>query len=136
MSGASVSTCPGVRPDLVGDPNGPPPPSPPGAPPYYFNVAAFSLAPFGSGGQGCTPGTAGRNLVRGPDYRNLDASLFKEFGFAERYKLQTRFELFNATNTPHFGNPDGIFTDGTFGELTAPGSNTMRIVQLAAKFIF
>jgi len=134
VSGASVSTCPGVRPDLVGDPNGPPPPAPAGAPPYFFNVSAFSLAPFGSGGQGCTPGTAGRNLVRGPAFQNLDASIFKEFGWAERYKLQTRLEAFNATNTPHFGNPDGIFTDGTFGQLTAPGQ--MRVVQLAAKFIF
>jgi len=135
VSGASVSTCPGVRPDLVGNPNGPPPPQlSPGAPPYYFNVNAFSLAPFGTGGQGCTPGTAGRNLIRGPAFQSLDASIFKEFGWAERYKLQTRLELFNATNTPHFGNPDGIFTDGTFGELTAPGQ--MRVVQLAAKFIF
>jgi outer membrane receptor protein involved in Fe transport len=135
VSGASVSTCPGVRPDLVGNPNGPPPPQlSPGAPPYYFNVNAFSLAPFGTNGQGCTPGTAGRNLVRGPAYKNLDASIFKEFGFAERYKLQMRLELFNATNTPHFGNPDGVFTDGTFGELTTPGQ--MRVVQLAAKFIF
>jgi len=134
VSGASVSTCPGVRPDLVGDPNGPPPPAPAGAPPYYFNIKAFSLAPFGTNGQGCTPGTAGRNLIRGPAYQNLDTSIFKEFGFAERYKLQTRLELFNVTNTPHFGNPDGVFTDGTFGQLTAPGQ--MRVVQLAAKFIF
>ncbi len=134
VSGASVSTCPGVRPDLVGNPNGPPPPAPAGSPAYYFNVKAFSLAPFGTNGQGCTPGTAGRNLVRGPAYQSLDASIFKEFGFAERYKLQTRLELFNATNTPHFGNPDGIFTDGTFGQLSAPGA--MRVVQIAAKFIF
>jgi hypothetical protein len=130
VSGASISTCPGVRPNLVGNPNGPPPPPAPSAPPYYFNVAAFNVP----GGQGCTPGTAGRNLVRGPAYQNLDASIFKEFGFAERYKLQTRFELFNATNTPHFGNPDGVYTDGTFGQLTKPGQ--MRVVQLAAKFIF
>jgi hypothetical protein len=132
VRGASVSTCPGVRPDLVGDPNGPPPPQlSPGAPPYAFNVDAFSVP---ASLTGCTPGTAGRNLVRGPGFKNLDASIFKEFGFAERYTLQTRLEAFNATNTPHFGNPDGVFTDGTFGELTAPGQ--MRVVQLAAKFIF
>jgi hypothetical protein len=134
VSGASISTCPGIRPDLVGNPNGPPPPAAAGSPAYYFNVKAFSVAPFGTNGQGCIPGTAGRNLVRGPAYQSLDASIFKEFGFAERYKLQTRLELFNATNTPHFGNPDGVLTDGTFGQLTAPGH--MRVVQLAAKFIF
>jgi outer membrane receptor protein involved in Fe transport len=132
VSVASVYTpCPGIRPNLVGDPNGPPPQAPAGSPPYYFNVAAFNVP----AGQGCTPGTAGRNLVRGPAYQSLDASIFKEFGFAERYKLQTRLELFNATNTPHFGNPDGSYSDGTFGQLTAPYGN-MRVVQLAAKFIF
>lgn len=131
VRGASVSTCPGVRPDLVGDPNGTPPAAPAGAPPYAFNIAAFSVPQSLSG---CAPGSAGRNLVRGPGFQNLDASIFKEFGFAERYKLQTRFELFNTTNTPHFGNPDGVFTDGTFGELTTPGM--MRVIQLAAKFIF
>jgi hypothetical protein len=131
VRGASISTCPGVRPNLVGNPNGPPPPQPsPGAPPYYFNVAAFS----NSGLTGCTPGTAGRNLIRGPAFQSVDASIFKEFGFAERYKLQTRLEVFNVTNTPHFGNPDGVVTDGTFGELTKPGQ--MRVLQLAAKFIF
>jgi hypothetical protein len=133
VRGASVSTCPGVRPDLVGNPNGPPPAPLPGAPAYYFNVAAFSV-PLSL--TGCTPGTAGRNLVRGPGYTDLETSIFKEFGFAERYKLQTRLEVFNTTNTPHFGNPDGIFTDGTFGELTAPASGSMRVIQLAAKFIF
>ena len=56
VRGASVSTCPGVRPDLVGDPNGPPPQAPAGSPPYFFNVAAFSVP---STLTGCIPGTAG-----------------------------------------------------------------------------
>jgi outer membrane receptor protein involved in Fe transport len=134
VRGASLSTCPGVRPDLVGNPNGPPPPQlSPGAPPYAFNIDAFSVP---SSLTGCTPGTAGRNLVHGLSYKRLDSSIFKEFGIGEKYRLQTRLETFNTTNTPHFGAPDGVFTDGTFGELTAPGSGTMRQVQLAAKFIF
>jgi outer membrane receptor protein involved in Fe transport len=134
VRGASLSTCPGVRPDLVGDPNGPPPPQlSAGAPPYAFNVDAFSVPPSLTG---CTPGTAGRNLVHGRSYKRLDSSIFKEFGLGEKYRLQTRLETFNTTNTPHFGAPDGVFTDGTFGQLTAPGSGTMRQVQLAAKFIF
>jgi hypothetical protein len=50
-------------------------------------------------------GTAGFNSLRGPGIFNLDMSLFREFAITERWKLQFRAEAFNATNTPHFGNP-------------------------------
>ena len=139
VRGAPLNTCPGARPDLVGDPNGapPPPPSTAGAPAtpdrgfYAFNIAAFSVP---SSLTGCTPGTAPRNPIVGPGWVNADASIFKEFGIKENVQLQTRFEVFNATNTPHFSNPDGVITDGTFGQLTRAGQ--MRIIQLAAKLIF
>lgn len=143
VRGAPLNTCPGARPDLVGDPNGRPPAVPPNSGPaaapdrsfYAFNVAAFSVP---SSLTGCIPGTAGRNLIVGSGFINTDASIFKEFGIRENMKLQTRFELFNAFNTPHFYNPDGLFTDSTFGQLpsTAVPAGTMRVVQLAAKFIF
>jgi hypothetical protein len=75
--------------------------------------------------------------VRGPGYVNLDASLFKEFPIHEAMKLQLRFEAFNATNTPHFDNPDGNYNDGTFGQIQREtGSEANREVQIAAKFIF
>jgi hypothetical protein len=138
VRGASLATCPGVRPDLVGDPNGLPPPPPadstapvPDRSYYAFNVAAFSVPRTLTG---CTPGTAGRNLVTGPGFVGADTSIFKEFGITEKAKLQTRLEAFNVTNTPHFANPDGVMTDGTFGQITRAGQ--MRIVQLAAKIIF
>jgi hypothetical protein len=139
VRGAPLNTCPGARPDVVGDPNGPPPAGPSGSPLptpdhgyYYFNVDAFTVP---STLTGCTPGTAARNMITGPGYANVDASLFKEFSIKEKAKLQTRFEVFNVTNTPHFANPDGVMTDGTFGQITRTYGN-MRIVQLAAKIIF
>jgi hypothetical protein len=139
VRGASLTTCPGARPDLVGDPNGTPPPTPSGAGSsaapdqgyYYFNVSAFDVP---STLTGCTPGNAGRNLITGPGLINTDASIFKEFDIKEKVRLQTRFEVFNVTNTPHFANPDGVLTDGTFGQLTRAGQ--MRVVQLAGKIIF
>ncbi len=138
VRGAPLTTCPGARPDLVGDPTGPPPPPPPDSKDptadrgyYAFNVAAFSVPTTLTG---CTPGTAGRNLFAGPGFVGADTSIFKEFGITERAKLQTRLEAFNVTNTPHFSNPDGVMTDGTFGQITRAGQ--MRILQLAAKIIF
>ena len=106
----------------------------------YFNTAAFSIAGFD-----CTPtsnplcyvpGTAGRNLVRGPGYVNDDFSFFKDFGIREAMKLQLRFEFFNLANTPHFANPGGDESEaGTFGKITQTIANP-RVIQFAAKFIF
>ena len=50
-------------------------------------------------------GTAGFNTVRGPGLVNLDLGVFREFRLREQMTLQFRAEAFNATNTPHFGNP-------------------------------
>jgi hypothetical protein len=50
-------------------------------------------------------GTAGFNSLRGPGIFNLDLGLFRQFRITERWQAQFRAEAFNATNTPHFGNP-------------------------------
>jgi hypothetical protein len=99
----------------------------------YFNTGAFSSA--GLTGT-CLAGDAGRNLVRGPGYINGDFSVFKNFHIRESYTLQTRFEFFNVTNTPHFANPGGDESvPSSFGIITGTIGNP-RIVQFAAKVIF
>jgi hypothetical protein len=50
-------------------------------------------------------GTAGFNTLRAPGLLNLDAGLFREFRFKERWTAQFRAEGINVTNTPHFGTP-------------------------------
>jgi hypothetical protein len=42
----------------------------------------------------------------GPGGVNLDAGISRIFKFRERYTNQFRAEGFNATNTPHFANPN------------------------------
>jgi hypothetical protein len=70
-------------------------------------------------------GTAGYNILRGPELINLDMGLFRRFSVTERVSIQFRAEAFNATNTPHFNNPsnnisnlqlnpDGTFRSGVF----------------------
>ena len=54
-----------------------------------------------------TFGTAGFNSLRGPGYFGLDAALFRKFTWRERWQLEFRAEAFNASNTPHFGVPNG-----------------------------
>jgi Carboxypeptidase regulatory-like domain/TonB dependent receptor len=126
------NACPGVRPNLVGDPT-----LPRGDRTLlkYFNTAAF-VAPMG--GQ-CTFGDTPRNILNGPGYVNADLSMFKDFSITEAVKLETRFEFFNALNTPHFANPNAdLGTSTTFGQITreAGSGRDNRIVQFAAKIIF
>ncbi|MGC2619440.1 MAG: hypothetical protein WA414_10400, partial [Acidobacteriaceae bacterium] len=133
-----TSVLPGLRPDVIGNPV-----LPRSQRTFrkYFNTAAFAdgSAYFNCTGKGpntCNaPGDAARNLLYGPGYINLDASLFKTFDLAERYHLETRLEMFNAFNTPHFDNPDGDENDISFGQIGGTYGN-QRILQIAGKFIF
>jgi hypothetical protein len=97
----------------------------------YFDTEAFSVA----GLESSDPGTAGRNLIRGPGFVNLDFSTFKNFALTERAQLQLRFEIFNLTNTPHFANPNSDLSQGNFGSITRTIANP-RIMQFAAKIKF
>lgn len=76
--------------------------------------------------------------VRADGYNNLDASILKNFNFAEGRYLQLRFETFNTLNHPIF-NPPNVSspTSGTFGLITATTSNSLpRQVQLGARIVF
>jgi hypothetical protein len=53
-----------------------------------------------------TFGNSARNVLRAPGRVNVDYSIFKEFAFTERTKLQFRTEIFNLFNTPQFNPPD------------------------------
>jgi hypothetical protein len=94
----------------------------------YFNTAAF--APAASG----TFGNAGRGILRGPGFFDVDASLFKEFHFTERFKLQFRAEVFNLENRANFQNPTASVSSGTFGRITS--AYDPRVLQFALKLFF
>jgi hypothetical protein len=94
----------------------------------YFNTAAFTAATIG------TFGNVGRGTIRGPAYFDIDMSLFKDFIFTERWRLQFRAESFNTENRPNFSNPVGSVSSGTFGRITA--ANDPRVLQFALKLFF
>jgi hypothetical protein len=92
----------------------------------------------------CHYGSAGRNILVSPGQHNLDASAFKNFNITERFKLQFRGELFNALNTPFFGQPNNlsfvstssVVPDGPrVGEIRSLRS-AMRIIQFGLKIYF
>ena len=107
-----ILTTPGLAPDAR-------------TPQRFFNTAAFSV-PVG------VVGTASRNPVRGPAYRNLDLALIKHTALGDGYDVEFRAEIFNITNTPAFAQPSGSFGTTSFGSITATTTDP-RVVQFALR---
>jgi hypothetical protein len=83
-----------------------------------------------------TFGNAGRDVLRGPGLTNYDFSLFRNFRFKERIKLEMRAETTNLTNTPHFANPATSINSATFGIVSATGYNGNRQMQLGLRLSY
>ena len=138
------------RPDLVGNPyagvcpNG----ARVGTPSCWFNPSAFLVPAPGQFGN------AGRNILRGPGFAQIDLSLQKSFQVKEGVKITFGAETYNLLNHPNFavpsntqrplslgGNGDAVFQDpaGNFANnagriFTTVG--TGRQIQLDARFTF
>lgn len=96
----------------------------------YFTTAAFQ--PNAPG----TFGNSGRNILKGPGLNNADAALMKNWSLAERYRVQFRWEMFNAFNRPTFANPNADPSSGTYGRITGTGPIAPRVMQAAVKVTF
>ncbi|HUS07349.1 MAG TPA: hypothetical protein VMZ52_13670, partial [Bryobacteraceae bacterium] len=79
-------------------------------------------------------GNLGKNVISGPGFWNLDASIFRNFALKERMKLQFRAEAFSVANTPQWNNPSTDINSANFGKITGAGG--ARSMQLAAKLTF
>jgi Carboxypeptidase regulatory-like domain len=83
-----------------------------------------------------TFGNAGRNILRGPDYKNTDLAFMKTLPFGDA-RVQLRAEVFNLFNRANFGNPNTSFGAAAFGRITTLATGaTMRRIQLGAKLMF
>jgi hypothetical protein len=116
------------RPDIVGDPLQNVPAG------LFFNPAAFAH-PHATNVERDLYGNSGRNILMGPDFRNLDLSLFKNIRFTEKTRLQLRWEVFNVLNRPNFQIPQHLLETTDTGRFRAT-SNEAREMQFAARIIF
>ncbi len=80
-------------------------------------------------------GTSRNGNVRGPGFRNVDLSAFKDFRTFREQTVGFRFDAFNAFNITSLGNPDTNFSDSTFGQITSTRS-TERHLQFSANYRF
>jgi hypothetical protein len=95
----------------------------------WFDKTAFPIQTLG------TLGNAGRNILFGPGFWNVDFSAIKNTKMSERLNLQFRAEFFNIFNHPSWGNPNLSVTTAIGGSITTTAS-TARQTQLALKLIF
>jgi hypothetical protein len=94
----------------------------------WFNTAAFSFPPPG------TFGSAGRNILDGPGFQSVNASLVKNTALTERMSLQFRAEAFNLFNHPNFNLPDNFLGSPTFGRISS--ARDPRHLQFGLKLLF
>jgi hypothetical protein len=95
----------------------------------WFDKSAFSIP------ANYTWGNSGADILREDRFKNLDLSLFKQFVFNERMRLQFRAEAFNLTNTPSFSAP-GTNIDTASGGIVTSTISTPRNIQFGLKLNF
>jgi len=111
----------------------------------YFDPLAYGTV------SGARFGTGGFNQLRGPGSTNIDLGVNRMFRITERWRVQIRAEAMNATNTPHFSNPnanrslmtlnpDGTYKLNGFTQITQPQLLgrliDQRYLQFAARITF
>ena len=117
---------------------------------HWYNPCAFANPPQASsipvGTVITSPSAAmaylgvARNQLSGPGFFVLNSSLFKDFKFTEARFLEFRTDMFNLTNTPSLGQPNGALGNNG-GQITSTrflGNYTpnARFFQFALKLYF
>jgi hypothetical protein len=95
----------------------------------WFNTTAFAQPAIG------LDGTAGRSIVEGPGYRNVDLGIFRDIGLGGRTMIQFRIEATNVLNTVNLTNPGtALNAPAAFGKIRS--ARDMRRIQLGARVSF
>ena len=112
------------------------PGTPVGTRTLYFDPCIFSEPAAG------TIGNAARNLIIGPDLRNVNFTLSKHFDIREGMRLQFRSEFFNLFNRVQLRNPAArVFTNrlgvnASAGLINSSLDGSARQIQLGLKLTF
>jgi hypothetical protein len=94
----------------------------------WFAPSAYALPDFG------TLGNSGRNSLKGPEYKNVDFALMKNFAIWESMHLQFRSEFFNIFNHTNFQNPTTVISSPNFGQILS--AYPSREIQGALKLVW
>lgn len=94
----------------------------------WFNTDAFVANPVGK------DGSAGRNILDAPGFRDIDLGIFRDFKIAERFNFQFRAESTNAFNLVSLNAPSQTLSSSSFGSIS--GARSMRQIQLGLRLHF
>ncbi len=95
---------------------------------FFINASSFSDPAPG------TFSTTPRSICCGPGQNEWDITVSKRIALSEAKYFQFRADIFNLFNKTQFVNPDGNFSDPTFGQVQQ--ARDPREVQFALKFYF
>jgi len=95
---------------------------------FYLNPNQFSDPTLG------TFATTPRSICCGPGENQWDVTFSKRIALSEAKYFQFRADIFNLFNKTEFVNPDGNFSNTTFGQVLQ--AREARDVQFALKFYF
>jgi hypothetical protein len=88
---------------------------------YYYDPTAF--APVNQPRFGNT----GPNILRIPNWINLDLSVFRKFQLREWLGLEFHADAYNSLNTPHFDAPNANVNSASFMQITAAEQDQRQI---------
>lgn len=97
---------------------------------YYLNADQTKFTDPTLGTFATTP----RSVCCGPGENQWDITVSKRIAVTESKYFQFRADIFNLFNKTQFVNPDGNFSDSTFGQVQQ--ARDPRLVQFALKFYF
>jgi outer membrane receptor protein involved in Fe transport len=99
----------------------------------YCRVASAGC-PAGGGPSGLD-GLVPPNSLDAPGYKNVDASLFRDFTIYSRVKFQFRGEATNVFNFVNLSAPGGTLrSTSSFGVISS--GNNMRVIQVGGRLLF
>ncbi|MBV8731015.1 MAG: TonB-dependent receptor, partial [Acidobacteriia bacterium] len=114
--------------------------APPGgrSPNKWFNTANFVPISQLTLSELETQGNTGLNSNVGPPQRSLDFSVFKDFDFTERWKLEFRAEGTNVANTPQYSVSCVSLNQnsGNFGQITCTNAGSERHIDFQLRLMF
>ncbi|MBV9500947.1 MAG: carboxypeptidase regulatory-like domain-containing protein [Acidobacteriaceae bacterium] len=108
------------------------------SPNEWFNTANFVPISQLTQGELSTQGNTGLNSNVGPPQRTFDFSVFKDFNFTERWKLEFRAESTNITNTPQYsvGCVSLNQNNSNFGDITCTNAGSERHIDFQLRLQF
>jgi len=95
----------------------------------WFNAACFVVPTSGFG-------NAGRNILEGPGYTDLNLSVGRVFSLERYGSFEFRLEAFNALNHPNFAYPTAVIGSSKPAGIISSINGNQRLVQISGRYSF